>query len=471
MEAFMKLLGKLCGVLLVLAASLMFGISVIAISFASPYGFRSGEVFGVDAERVYVETDEGRTIVFLVDDGTYVLGGEIEVGHHITAWFQNSGSTAFFRTDDDPPRYYSWYDVMRERPLDAPEYPAILVVGGGYSVVVGYLDDGVFREYWPRERVLSINIDEDTQIVSLGGEPFAGDIGDISSLAVVYRDGEEYSASGRFIVLRYFASTAITISNVIISEPIPDVLVTVDHRAVYFDGQRPVIVNGRTLVPVRGVFEELGFDVGWDNNTRQATLTRNDDSVVITVDSDVFVTNSVEYAMDVPAQIIGGSTMLPIRAVLESLGYSLTWNETVNWVAIFTGELTPVPDSPFISNVRVEWHDPNIVPAPLTFALPQSFEEIHASPVWAGHSNFIVRYQDQYINISRSAESMFHAWWLEEEWSTVEMYGHTIYYFIGTDFNDVTFEIDGLYYNIRGENAANIDLEVLLRLAKAVARG
>ena len=52
----------------------------------------------------------------------------------------------------------------------------------------------------------------------------------------------------------------------------PPVSVTVDGQQVQFDDQQPVIIDGRTLVPVRGVFEALGFDVDWDPSARQATL-------------------------------------------------------------------------------------------------------------------------------------------------------------------------------------------------------
>ncbi|MDR2182676.1 MAG: copper amine oxidase N-terminal domain-containing protein, partial [Clostridiales bacterium] len=48
--------------------------------------------------------------------------------------------------------------------------------------------------------------------------------------------------------------------------------VAIEGVAVDFDGQGPVIVDDRTLVPVRGVFEQLGFEVDWDGDARQAIL-------------------------------------------------------------------------------------------------------------------------------------------------------------------------------------------------------
>jgi hypothetical protein len=112
--------------------------------------------------------------------------------------------------------------------------------------------------------------------------------------------------------------------------------VTVNGQRVNFAGQPPAIVDGRTLVPVRGVFEELGFTVSWNQQARQATLTRASDTIVITIDSATFTTNGTRHTLDVPAQVIGGRTMLPIRAVLQSVGYNVRWDGGANTVVITT---------------------------------------------------------------------------------------------------------------------------------------
>ena len=110
--------------------------------------------------------------------------------------------------------------------------------------------------------------------------------------------------------------------------------VFINGQRVTFPDQNPVVVDGRTLVPVRGVFEELNFNVDWNPTTRQVTLTRGNDVIVITIGSSTFTTNSVSRTLDVPAQTIGGRTMLPLRLVLESVGYTLDWNAATSTVTI-----------------------------------------------------------------------------------------------------------------------------------------
>jgi hypothetical protein len=117
------------------------------------------------------------------------------------------------------------------------------------------------------------------------------------------------------------------------------VSVTVDGQLVEFADQQPLIVSDRTLVPVRGVFEPIGFDVDWNSDTRQAILSSDEYHVILTIGSDTFTTNDNLRTLEVPAQIINGRTMLPIRAVLESVGYHVYWDHANRTVVVL--KLTP----------------------------------------------------------------------------------------------------------------------------------
>lgn len=113
-----------------------------------------------------------------------------------------------------------------------------------------------------------------------------------------------------------------------------EINVTIDDVPVIFDGQGPAIIEGRTLVPVRGVFEELGFDVSWNQASQAVTLTNDDFEVTITVDSNIFSVNDKIHTLEVPAQIVDSRTLLPIRAVLESVGFYVSWEQATGTVAI-----------------------------------------------------------------------------------------------------------------------------------------
>lgn len=99
-------------------------------------------------------------------------------------------------------------------------------------------------------------------------------------------------------------------------------------------GQEPVIVNDRTLVPLRAIFEAMGAEVYWDDATRCVTATRDDTTISLTIGSDQLYVNGEAVTIDVPAQIINDRTMIPVRAIAESFGCEVNWNQKAKRVAI-----------------------------------------------------------------------------------------------------------------------------------------
>ena len=118
------------------------------------------------------------------------------------------------------------------------------------------------------------------------------------------------------------------------SRPLPaDIMVTVNKKILTFD-QPPVIVSDRTLVPLRAIFEALGATVDWENETRTVTARRGNDTISLVVDTNIINKNGTAIEIDVPAQIIGDRTMVPVRAISESLGASVDWNGNSRTVII-----------------------------------------------------------------------------------------------------------------------------------------
>jgi len=105
-----------------------------------------------------------------------------------------------------------------------------------------------------------------------------------------------------------------------------EINVSIDGVYVDFPDQPPVIVDGRVLVPVRGVFEALGFNVEWYQDTQTVILWNHYYEIAIIVGVDTFFVNGLPRTFLVPPQIIEGRVMLPIRAVVESVGLYIGWN-------------------------------------------------------------------------------------------------------------------------------------------------
>jgi hypothetical protein len=115
-------------------------------------------------------------------------------------------------------------------------------------------------------------------------------------------------------------------------------IIEINGALVTFADPHSTAVNGNALAPYY-VFEDLGFGVAWNANTQQVTLSRNDDTIAIEIGRRIFTANGLRRTSAIPAQIINGRTMLPIRAILESAGYSVYWNEARNAIVI-SGDYT-----------------------------------------------------------------------------------------------------------------------------------
>ena len=87
----------------------------------------------------------------------------------------------------------------------------------------------------------------------------------------------------------------------------------------------PAVVEGRTLVPLRAIFEAIGATVEWDQNTYTATGVKGDTTVVVQLNNTTAYVNGEARTLDVPAQLINNRTMVPARFISESMGCDVTW--------------------------------------------------------------------------------------------------------------------------------------------------
>lgn len=107
----------------------------------------------------------------------------------------------------------------------------------------------------------------------------------------------------------------------------------------------PVIVDGRTLVPVRALFESLGATVGWDE-AKPATATKGSTVISMQIGNTTAYVNGVAKTLDVPAQTIEGRTMAPARFVAESLNATVNWDSASDTVKISTSGSTSTQTTP-----------------------------------------------------------------------------------------------------------------------------
>ena len=110
--------------------------------------------------------------------------------------------------------------------------------------------------------------------------------------------------------------------------------VTINDQPVQFREAQPQFVKGRVLVPLRGVFEQMGATVRWNENNQSVLAEKGNRTIRLRIGSRSARVNEQTMNLDVPAMIIDGSTMVPIRFLSESLGAQVGWNENQQLVSI-----------------------------------------------------------------------------------------------------------------------------------------
>ena len=109
--------------------------------------------------------------------------------------------------------------------------------------------------------------------------------------------------------------------------------VSLNNTILAFE-EPPVIEDGNMLVPMRFLFEQMGAEVAWDNDTQTATVMQNNDNISFQINNATATVNDVPKTMNVPAKLVNDKTMVPIRFLSENLGYTVDWDGDANMAIV-----------------------------------------------------------------------------------------------------------------------------------------
>jgi len=99
-------------------------------------------------------------------------------------------------------------------------------------------------------------------------------------------------------------------------------------------GTAPVVIDGRTLVPIRAIVEAFDGVVAWDGNTKTVSLTMDDTRIELVINSHTAYLNQKAETLDVAPTIINGRTMLPMRFVAEGFHLGVAWDGAAKTVVV-----------------------------------------------------------------------------------------------------------------------------------------
>ncbi len=143
-------------------------------------------------------------------------------------------------------------------------------------------------------------------------------------VTAVYGDGQETEGSNEVEISLTSKSVTLTIDNE---------TAEVNGQPVVMD-QPPIIVDGRTMLPFRFIAENLGADVTWDPDTNTVTAVWEGITVVLTVGSQTAYVDGEPMLVNVPPVIVNGRTLVPLRFLANAFGWDLQWNDVTRTVTV-----------------------------------------------------------------------------------------------------------------------------------------
>lgn len=131
-------------------------------------------------------------------------------------------------------------------------------------------------------------------------------------------------------------------SQTVFAEEASDIKIYLEDKMLISDAA-PFIENDRTMVPVRMVAENMGYDVLWNPTNRMVTILSLRQRIILTIDDHIAQVGKKQVEMDTAAMIRNDRTYVPIRFIAENFGFSVDWDGKTRSVLITAPKATPTP--------------------------------------------------------------------------------------------------------------------------------
>ncbi|MGV3618924.1 MAG: copper amine oxidase N-terminal domain-containing protein [Fimbriimonas sp.] len=115
-----------------------------------------------------------------------------------------------------------------------------------------------------------------------------------------------------------------------------DIAINVNGQPVFTHVTAPQLVQGRVLVPIRGVLEKLGVTVEWHPEERMVVAMKDGRTITLGIGAEYGRIDDAFVTLDVPARIINGRTMVPLRYLAEAADAYVMWDASRSTVVITT---------------------------------------------------------------------------------------------------------------------------------------
>ncbi|MBO5560180.1 MAG: copper amine oxidase N-terminal domain-containing protein [Firmicutes bacterium] len=268
---------------------------------------------------MYIEINEdgsGKTYLDMTGSGSYMLASDYLVYAYNTSYDKKEGIYVAYTSDEGSK--YSKYKVTEKNDRTTLDFYTV----NGEKIISYYREN---------EKENSSKTSSSVSYSSGSGKS-----GKSSRAAMVsYNDDKkaELTDSEESSESKAIAESTNTDTRKNISLVIDSPSARINGMEVQLNAA-PVIINGRTMVPIRFVSKNLGYTVDWDAEEKKAAISLNDTVIELTQNSEKATVNGEETEIDSPAVNRNGSIFVPLRFIAETLGAEVEWNAESKTVSI-----------------------------------------------------------------------------------------------------------------------------------------
>lgn len=179
-------------------------------------------------------------------------------------------------------------------------------------------------------------------------------------------------------------------------------VVILDGKTLHFDVP-PIIEEGRTLVPLRAIFEAFGASVDWNQSSKTVTAQKDQTTVVLKIGSTTPTVNGKAWPLDVPAKIVNNRTLAPLRFVGEAFGGEVAWDQQTRTITM----QSPVSKPSKVASIIVKKGPVNLWSGPST-------DYNKAGSAEPGEKLPVVDSKGEWYQVNRGGTLAWVAGWLVE---------------------------------------------------------
>ena len=238
------------------------------------------------------------------------------------------GSEFLVEMDTDIVSDTDWHDYEFQTLKTENGVRLSLAIDG--KEVIDYLDDSV-KKLTISGYVSFYNNTSDAQAGSFDVKGFESEMTDFDAISENEKSDETENTQAGATLPNNSANTDKAPEYKIY--PADDVTILVSGEKLVAD-VAPVIVNDRVLVPFRAIFEKMNAEVEWVADTRKVIGKKGSYSVELMIDASTGIINGSFTSLDTPAIIVNDRTLVPVRVVAEGLNAVVDWDDATRTVII-----------------------------------------------------------------------------------------------------------------------------------------